>query len=361
MADSRPRRCHLALLPARCAARAEEESVPPPLIRVLLTNRSIEGNYSIFESPTKAQQQSQPFSFGQPAASPSRPNAVFGKPAFQTPRKFDTTSSADYSSGAENMSSPENNAAEEEDEEMTTPEPQPVQQKKKRNSLFGLYGRFAPSPGRGEIPKVTRHTTDQARRVHKRRLRDRDIDRHLRRDSDYDIYDSDRPSSREEKGKGHQDGTQPQQPEQKPQPSSLIRLFTFLNDNPSLPEILSYWLQLIWNLVIFTLATSMVLSFVWTIKSDIDHAAEVKRTEILAEIFSCREMYDQNRCGAADRPPALNDVCTNWERCIDQNPARVARATVSVQTISTIISAFVDAISLKAFVRSSPLSLKSLE
>jgi hypothetical protein len=281
--------------------------------------------------------------------SPSRPNAIFGKPAFQTPRKFDTA--ADYSSGAENMSSPENNnGADEDEEEETTPEP--VQKKEKRNSLFGLYGRFAPSPGRGGIPKVTRHTTDQARRVHKRRLRDRDLDRHLRRDSDYDIYDSDRPSSREEK-RGKQKDKQMSEKQQQtaPEPSVWARFFSFLNDNPNLPTILSYWLQLVWNIVIFSVATAVVLSFVWTIKTDIDHAADTKRSEILSEIFTCRELYNKNRCGAEDRPPALNDVCNNWERCIDQNPTRVARATVSVQTISTIISGFVDTISMKAFVR----------
>ncbi|CRG88628.1 hypothetical protein PISL3812_05659 [Talaromyces islandicus] len=306
-------------------------------------------NYSVFDSPGKPQNQ-RSFSFAPPTpqrpASPSRPNAIFGKPAFQTPRKFDA---ADYSSGPENMSSPENNNGADDDDEEEDATPEPVQKKEKRNSLFGLYGRFAPSPGRGGIPKVTRHTTDQARRVHKRRLRDRDIDRHLRRDSDYDIYDSDRPSSRDEKRRHRQDKQSTPQPPAAPQQSHWITLFSFLNDNPNLPTILSYWLQLVWNLVIFTLATAVVLSFVWSIKNDIDHAADTKRSEILAEIFTCRELYDKNRCGAQDRPPALNDVCTNWERCIDQNPTRVARATVSVQTISAIISGFVDTISIKAF------------
>ena len=132
----------------------------------------------------------QSFNFSQPSpqhnGSPTRPGAIFGKPAFQTPRKFDL----DFSSGAENMSSPE--YADNED----TPEPTQIKKKEKRNSLFAIYGRWAPSPGRGEIARVTKHTTDPARRVHKRRIRDRDIDRHLRRDSD---YDSDRPSSREGK------------------------------------------------------------------------------------------------------------------------------------------------------------------
>lgn len=324
----------------------------PPLNSYLLIKLTLQAeNFSVFDSPAKSQSQ-QSFSFAPPTpqrpVSPSRPNAIFGKPAFQTPRKFDTV---DYSSGAEMMSSPENNnGGDEDEEEESTPEP--VQKKEKRNSLFGLYGRFAPSPGRGGIPKVTKHTTDQARRVHKRRLRDRDIDRHLRRDSDYDIHDSDRPSSHAEKRIRRKQQTAPQAlAEAEPQRSNWFKVFSFLHDHPNLPAILSYWVQLAWNVVIFSVATGVVLGFLWSIKDDIDQAADSKRTELMAEIIACREMYNQNRCGAQDRPPALNDVCTNWERCIDQNPTRVARATVSVQTVSQIISTFVDSISLKAFVR----------
>lgn len=258
------------------------------------------------------------------------------------------------------MSSPENADNE------NTPESlqQQPKKKEKRNSLFAFYGRFAPSPGRGEIARVTKHTTDHARRIHKRRIRDRDIDRHLRRDSD---YDSDRPSSREGKQtlskfdktrSSEQQQHQKQQQQQQPsvslvQSSTWAHFFAFLDDHPNLPAVLSYWLQLVWNLILFSLVTWVVLSFVLTIKQDIDHAADVKRNDILSEISTCKELYIQNSCSIASRPPALNDVCNNWERCMDQDPDRVARATVSVQTISSIITGFVDAISFKAFVRPS--------
>ncbi|KAH8689956.1 Di-sulfide bridge nucleocytoplasmic transport domain-containing protein [Talaromyces proteolyticus] len=306
-------------------------------------------DYTVFDSPSKIKQTSQSFNFAQPSPqrpiSPSRANnAIFGKPAFQTPRKFD----ADVSSGPENnMSSPEN--ADNEDT------PEPVQKREKRNSLFNLYGRFAPSPGRGGIAKLTRPATDQARRVHKRRLRDRDIDRYLGRDSG---NDSDRPSSREEK-RSRREGkraaaaaaaaTATATAASTTHDSGWRGFFSFLNEHPHLPTILSYWLQLLWNLIIFGLVTWVVVSFILSIKNDINHAADDKRNEIIAEIFDCRERYDKNRCGVNERPPALNDVCNNWERCMDQDPDRVARATVSVQTISAIVSSFVDAISLKAF------------
>jgi Di-sulfide bridge nucleocytoplasmic transport domain len=249
------------------------------------------------------------------------------------------------------MSSPEN--ADNED----TPEQAPAKRKEKRNSLFGLYGRFAPSPGRGEIPRVTKHATDQARRIHKRRIRDRDLDRHFRRDSD---YDSDRPSSREEKQaslKKADSKIKQSEPTASSAPSqswNWAHFFAYLDDHPNLPAVLSYWLQLVWNMLLFSLVTWIVASFIWTIKQDIDHAADAKRNDILSEMSTCRELYVQNSCNIAARPPALNDVCNNWERCMDQDPGRIARATVSVQTISAIITGFVDAISFKAFVSSYP-------
>src|ERR1700710_3096823 len=98
------------------------------------------GTHSVFDSPEKKplpalrEPNSQPFLFSQPRAqrTPESPRAVFGQPAFTTPRKFDM----DLSSGAENMSSPEN--ADNED----TPE-QPTKSGK-RNSLFNLYVQFVP-------------------------------------------------------------------------------------------------------------------------------------------------------------------------------------------------------------------------
>ncbi|EED14299.1 nuclear envelope protein Brr6, putative [Talaromyces stipitatus ATCC 10500] len=299
----------------------------------------------VFDSPLKKQSApTQSFNFSQPSpqrnGSPNRPDAIFGKSSFQTPRKFDL----DFSSGAENMSSPENADNE------GTPESIQVNKNERRNSLFRFYGRFAPSPGRGEIPRVTNHKTDHARRIHKRKIRDRDINRHLRRDSD---YDSDRPSSREEAQQLSKFETkkfeQTPSPSLPPQGSTWAHFFAFLDEHPNLPAILSYWLQLVWNLVLFSLVTWVVVSFVLTIKQDIDHAADAKRNDILTEISTCKEFYIQNSCNLASRPPALNEVCNNWERCMDQDPNRVARATVSVQTISAIITGFVDAISFKAF------------
>ncbi|KAL1881589.1 hypothetical protein Plec18167_003186 [Paecilomyces lecythidis] len=292
--------------------------------------------HSIFDSPSKKsmpslrEPNSQPFLFSHTPSQepPSTPKAVFGKPSFTTPRKFDL----DFSSGAE-MSSPEN--ADNED----TPE-KPAKSDK-RNSLFGLYGRFAPSPGRGEIPRLNHYSNALARRVQKRRRRDRDLDRRLKVEVD-DDDDSDRPSSSEGKlAKG--------QPQKQPSRlSSFGDFFALLEAHPNVPSILSWWAQLVVNLSLFSLAVYVVFAFVSAIRAEFDQAAEEVSDGILAEMATCAKNYVDNKCAGGDRLPALETVCDNWERCMNRDPAKVGRAKVSAHTMAIIINSFIDPISWKA-------------
>ncbi|KAL1983282.1 hypothetical protein VTN96DRAFT_304 [Rasamsonia emersonii] len=298
--------------------------------------------HSVFDSPTKKplpslrEPNSQTFLFSQPPpqSSPTRPDAIFGKPAFTTPRKFDL----DFSSGAENASSPENADNDE------TPEPTP--KKEKRNSLFGLYGRFAPSPGRGEIPRLNNYSNALARRVQKRRRRERELDRRLRRDSD---DDSERPSSSE--GKAAKEKQQQQQQLQQPPSSrysSFSEFFALLEAHPNVPAILSWWAQLVVNLSLFSLTVYVVFSFVSAIRAEFDQAAAEVSDGILAEMAVCAKNYVDNKCGSGERLPALETVCENWERCMNRDPAKVGRAKVSAHTMALIINSFIDPISWKA-------------
>ena len=271
-----------------------------------------------------------------------------------TPRKFDL----DFSSGAENMSSPEN--ADNED----TPEP-PTKNGANggnpRNSLFTMYGRFAPppapSPGRGEIPRMGHYSNALARRVHKRRRRDKALDQRFRRDSeDEDESDNERPSSSEQDqiGKQKQQQHQTQQEgsgQQKVSRMSFSEFFALLEAHPHVPSILSWWAQLVVNLSLFSLAVYVVFGFVSAIRAEFDQAAEEVSDGILAEMATCAKSYVDNRCGGNDRLPALETVCENWDRCMNRDPAKVGRAKVSAHTMAIIINSFIDPISWKAIVR----------
>ena len=271
-----------------------------------------------------------------------------------TPRKFDL----DFSSGAENMSSPENAADNEE-----TPEPTPVKAANNRNSLFNMYGRFAPSPGRGEIPRMNHYSNALARRVHKRRRRDKALGMQLRRDDSEDDDDDDddeivRPSSNEQNLGGKLSWQQQQQQDGPGQQSTVSRMtsfsnfFALLEAHPHVPSILSWWAQLVVNLSLFSLAVYVVFGFVSAIRTEFEQAAEEVSDGILAEMATCAKSYVDNRCAGNDRLPALETVCENWERCMNRDPAKVGRAKVSAHTMAVIINSFIDPISWKAIVRS---------
>ncbi|KAL5341001.1 Di-sulfide bridge nucleocytoplasmic transport domain-containing protein [Aspergillus crustosus] len=294
-------------------------------------------SHNAFESPEKKQipalrePNSQPFLFSQTRAQAQAPAAgtpksAFAQPAFMTPRKFDL----DFSSGAENFSSPEN--ADNED----TPE-QPAKSGH-RNSLFNMYGRFAPSPGRGEIPRLNHYSNAAVRRVQKRRLRNKVLDIQLHRDSD---DESDSEGNQKAKKQG-QEGAQPSRM------STFSDFFALLEAHPNVPNILSWWAQLVVNLSLFSLAVYVVFGFVSAIRMEFDQAAEEASDTILAEMAICAKSYVDNKCGGGDRLPALETVCENWERCMNRDPAKVGRAKVSAQTMAIIINSFIDPISWKA-------------
>ncbi|PWY93897.1 hypothetical protein BO94DRAFT_485411 [Aspergillus sclerotioniger CBS 115572] len=294
--------------------------------------------HSTFDSPEKKtmpalrEPNSQPFLFSRTNSQqiPATPKPFLNHSAFMTPRKFDV----DFSSGAENMSSPEH--ADNED----TPE----QPKSHRNSLYSMYGRFAPSPGRGEIPRLNHYSNALARRVQKRRRRDKALDMQLRRDSD---DESDRPSSSEIKP------TKQRKKDQEAAPTgsrltSFSDFFALLEAHPNVPSILSWWAQLVVNLSLFSLAVYVVFGFVSAIRAEFEQAAEEVSDTILAEMAACAKSYVDNRCAGGDRLPALETVCENWERCMNRDPAKVGRAKVSAHTMAVIINSFIDPISWKA-------------
>lgn len=305
----------------------------------IMPNSLPTGTFSTFDSPGKKQlpslraPNSQPFLFNQPRQ-PTETASVFGQPAFMTPRKVDV----DFSSGAE--TSPENADAEDTPEQPTRTE--------KGSSLFQMYGRFAPSPGRGQIPRASHYSNAVVHKIQKRKQRDKAPRRRVRVDSD---DDSDRPSSGEGRNKSL---AQTKGPTDSQPPASRIssfgEFFSLLEAHPNVPGILSWWAQLLVNLSLFSLAVYVVFTFVSAIRAEFEQAAEEVSDTILAEMATCAKSYVENKCGGDGRLPALETVCENWERCMNRDPAKVGRAKVSAHTMALIINSFIDPISWKAIV-----------
>lgn len=281
-----------------------------------------------------------------------KPPIQFRNPSFTTPqRPVDT----DFSSGPENQSSPGN--ADNED----TPEPpsrsflsRPASSAvrfmnakldHKQNPL-GVFSQHS-SSGRGEIPRKA-YTDAITRRVQKRRRRD--AEKEVRLISRRDSYDSEsesrsRPSSRE-------GFMTPQQRSHRYKEVGIIpSIFTFIEKHPNLPHILSYYAQFLLNLFIVIFIIYLIYNFWSTIRSDVNMKLREVILETESEIAACTREFKNNWCDRADRVPAMENVCNNWEKCMRQDPSQVGRARISAKTFADILNSFVESISIKAMVR----------
>ena len=254
----------------------------------------------------------------------------------------------DFSSGPENQSSPE--YADNED----TPEPAKRGSKvdisdnvtvqrgnkspSKRQSFSEMFSFRRFSPGRSGFRK--RHDRDMlAKKVHKRKRRELEIDdrtTYRRPSDDSSSDDTSRQHSGSKKG---------------PQEAFFPTLIKIIVDHPSLPHVLAFYVQLLWNLFLCLLFMYVLYTFWATIRQDVDMKAEESVSQALAEMAVCANEFVQNRCDRASRVPAMEAMCDNWENCMNRDPHKVARARISAHTFAEIFNSFIEPITYKAMVR----------
>lgn len=310
-------------------------------------------------SPSKQQQPLPPHStFFNPKLQPQLQNKFsappFRNPAFTTPQKRVDELAFSEVSGAE--SSPAMTDVSEMPED--TPEADraedfgrmTITQSTASRSLFGAAtGSKARSrtPGRGEL----------RRRDPDRYLRGK-IRKRTRQTGDRDVgsvrsrlpHDSDDSDSEWEQDGGGATG-EGKAKRQRNEPGFFAGMLSAIGNNPSVPIILSKWVQLTVNVVII----GGVLWFFWgaisMVRSDLAHATEKARSVVLAEMQACTHEYTKNRCSPkSERLPALAAVCDEWEACMNQDPTSVMKVQVSARNVAEIINEFVGVMSLKAWV-----------
>ncbi|KPI41310.1 Nucleus export protein brr6 [Cyphellophora attinorum] len=298
-----------------------------------------------FEASNKSQAPSygppngKPFFFSDMPLPPTPSTSPFRAPSFTTPRKIDV----DFSSGPENSSPVEADNEETPDGKFEFKASPPKSTKStKRNSLFGMYGRFAPTSSR-----ITRPFSDVLeRRIHKRRRRALDKQQMVvvRRDSDVASSD-DEPITvvRRSPSKQHDKALPPPPPQ--PEPHALSSFFSLLSSNPDLPAILSRYLQVFFNFALLTFFGWIIFSFYQTVRADVDRAGDEAVAVIISEIKDCNRQYLENNCM---KPlPALEQTCSNWKICMERDPQAVKRAQLSAQTFAQIFNSFVEPISFR--------------
>jgi len=233
----------------------------------------------------------------------------------------------------------------------------------KKDSVWGRMKKSFNSPGRGEIPRGE-VLQNKEHRVRKQRSRETSyrqlaLQSYSRSGSDAEDDESELTipprsvSPRKRSGKYNQpppfepQDAQQQQPPSK-EPGMVSSLFTFIGAHPTVPHILSFYAQLLFNLFLLSACAYMIYSFWTAIQGDVDKKAFEASADIIATINDATDNYRINKCAASDRAPALKTQCDHWERLMAQDPMKIARAKVSAHTFAEIFNSFIEPISYKA-------------
>ncbi|KAI5360754.1 Putative nucleus export protein Brl1/Brr6 [Septoria linicola] len=204
------------------------------------------------------------------------------------------------------------------------------------------------SPGRGEIHRPE-HSGAIEKRVKKRR--ERELQRHVSKRRRHSISDSGEDSelpakgSRKTSSKHKKDDAHSSSERQ---PHWLSRTFTFIAQHPTVPHILSFYAQLMFNIFLLAGCIYLIYCFWSAVQGDVDKKSHEAMADIMAEMAECARQYTTNNCDPAIRVPALTNVCEGWSKCMNRDASKVGRAKVSAHTFAEIFNSFVEPISWKA-------------
>ena len=284
----------------------------------------------------------------------------------QTPIKnhvanFRDNPSLDFSSGAENPSSPENADTEatpdvpdkdvkDINDNVTVfrgnhspskPTSSPTKSPSKSLiSYFPLPSRFSPS--HKQLVKKDQSSRPLRKPPTKRKRKDLAPYQSPNSDYDSDYDDYAQTSSPRKPSKQHV----PRQPTH--EIGLIPSLLTYLNDHPALPHILSWWAQMLLSTVILFSLFYIAYTFWAAIRADVDLKADELSRDILSAIAQCAEDFTSHRCAERGQLGGqFKRLCDDWESCMSQDPRAIGRARISVQTWAGILNGFVEPLSGK--------------
>jgi hypothetical protein len=236
----------------------------------------------------------------------------------------------------------------------------------KKESFFGRVKRSFNSPGRGEVPRAdaSQNRDHRVRRQKsqrslalalQKRYSDESHSGSEADDSELTIPPQSISPRKRSANYNQQPSVEPQQQQQQQQqqpppqkePGLISSLFTFISAHPTVPHILSFYAQLLFNIFLLSGCAYLIYSFWCAVQGDVNKKAFEASADIIAEIMDAKEHYAVNECAAKDRP-GLKALCDHWGRIMDQDPYKIARAKVSAHTFAEIFNSFVEPISYKA-------------
>jgi hypothetical protein len=232
----------------------------------------------------------------------------------------------------------------------------------KKESFFGRVKRSFNSPGRGELPRADA-SLNRDHRVRRqksqrtlalalqKRYSDESHSGSEADDSELTIPPQTISPRKRSANYNQQPPTEPHQQQQPPpqkEPNFISSLFTFIGAHPTVPHILSFYAQLAFNVFLLSGCAYLIYSFWSAVQGDVDKKAFEARADIIAEIVDATDQHRLNKCALPDRAPYLKTPCDHWERIMDQDSMKIARAKISAHTFAEIFNSFVEPISYKA-------------
>lgn len=315
---------------------------------------------------------SQGFYFNQPSPGkslPPIPAHVSDPTLWNTPRT--PKQLIDFSSGGETPNTPDQNG----DSEATPDTGMGMRSKMSRMFSSGgngaksatsgkgrreswLSGLLAGGPGRGEIVKRDHYSTKSEKVIKRKRqkgLNKQALQQAVDEASESEDDGASKSKRGRKKGSKNSKNTSKESGDSKDEPkaaqsNTVASIFSFIERHPALPHILSYYAQLLLNFFLVFSAIYILYSIWCAIITDVDIEAKKAAAETMAEIAVCAQNYRENRCERTTRVPAMETVCSNWESCMQRDPKKVARASVSAKTFAMIFNSFVEPISYKTMV-----------
>ena len=115
-----------------------------------------------------------------------------------------------------------------------------------------------------------------------------------------------------------------------------------------IPYLFSSYLQFLVNVLATGYAGYLIFSVVNTIRQDINHKFAQQISNALVEILACKRSYYENSCEPSVRVPALDDLCSHWEKCMLRNPYAIGNVSlISAQTLGIILNSLFEPLSWK--------------
>jgi hypothetical protein len=215
----------------------------------------------------------------------------------------------------------------------------------RRDSWFKRTFMSTPSPTKERDKDMSQkyYSKKAENRIVKRRSeRSRSKKRAAAHDDDGDDSDNDRarpPVPPKEAG-----------PVQQTLAMSVGGFLSWVEAHPNLPSVLSYYLQLTVNMFLGSLFIYIVYSAWAGVMTDVDIESSKHASEVMVEIAACATEYNRNRCRPEEVVPAMEKACGVWETCMNRDPKKVARASVTAKTFAMIFNSFVEEFSYKSMV-----------